>query len=151
MPCIEIDNRELAYQRTLQEVNADLVTIFRTYENNLRLLEMEYENLETARENMEIAFERYRLGALSGIELREVQVSLLDAEERLLGIQYQTKLAEISLLQISGPDHGIHISITLPAHIFFSSRFSGLFSMHLSNDSNTLFSLMISFACLAKR
>jgi outer membrane protein, adhesin transport system len=99
---IEIDNRELAFQRTLQEVNADLVTIFRTYENNLRLLEMEYENLETARENMEIAFERYRLGALSGIELREVQVSLLDAEERLLGIQYQTKLAEISLLQISG-------------------------------------------------
>jgi outer membrane protein, adhesin transport system len=99
---IEIDNRELAFQRTLQEVNADLVTIFRTYENNLRLLEMEYENLETARENMEIAFERYRLGALSGIELREVQVSLLDAEERLLAIQYQTKLAEISLLQISG-------------------------------------------------
>jgi outer membrane protein, adhesin transport system len=99
---IEIDNRELAFQRTLQEVNADLVTIFRTYENNLRLLEMEYENLETARENMEIAFERYRLGALSGIELREVQVSLLDAEERLLAIQYQTKLAEISLLQIAG-------------------------------------------------
>ncbi len=99
---IEIDNRELAYQRTLQEVSADLVTIFRTYENNLRLLEMEYENLETARENMEIALERYMLGALSGIELREVQVSLLDAEERLLGIQYQAKLAEISLLQISG-------------------------------------------------
>ena len=99
---IEIENRELSYQQILQEINADLVTIFRAYESNLRLLEMEYENLETARENMEIAFERYRLGALSGIELREIQVSLLEAEERLLSIQYQTKLAEISLLQISG-------------------------------------------------
>jgi outer membrane protein, adhesin transport system len=99
---IEIDNRELTYRQILQELNADLVTIFRAYENNLRLLEMEYENLETARENMDIAFERYMLGALSGIELREVQVSLLDAEERLLSIQFQAKLGEISLLQISG-------------------------------------------------
>ncbi|MFO7369122.1 MAG: TolC family protein, partial [Bacteroidales bacterium] len=46
--------------------------------------------------------ERYKLGSLSGLELREVQQSLLEAEERLLSIQYQTKLAEISLLQISG-------------------------------------------------
>lgn len=99
---IEIHNRELSYQQLLQEVKADLLTIYKAYENNLRLLEMEHENLGTARENMEIAFERYRLGALAGIELREVQKSLLEAEERLLSIQYQTKLAEISLLQISG-------------------------------------------------
>ena len=46
--------------------------------------------------------ERYRLGELSGLELREVQKSLLGAEERLISVKYQTKLAEISLLQISG-------------------------------------------------
>ncbi len=99
---IEIRNRELSYLQVMQEVKADLMTIYRAYENNLRLLELEYQNLETARENMEIAFERYRLGVLAGIELREVQKSLLEAEERLLSIQYQTKLAEISLLQLSG-------------------------------------------------
>jgi hypothetical protein len=42
------------------------------------------------------------LGDLSGIEMREAQKSLLDAEERLLTSQYNTKLCEISLLQISG-------------------------------------------------
>ncbi len=99
---IEIQNRQLSFNQVLQEAKADLMTIYRAYENNLRLLVMEYQNLETARENMDIAFERYRLGVLSGIELREVQKSLLEAEERLLSIQYQTKLAEISLLQISG-------------------------------------------------
>jgi len=62
----------------------------------------EKENLKTAAENLEIALERYKLGNLSGLELREVQLSLLDAEERLLSVQYQAKLAEISLLQISG-------------------------------------------------
>jgi len=46
--------------------------------------------------------ERYKLGSLSGIDLREVQKSLLDAKESLLSIQYQAKVAEISLLLISG-------------------------------------------------
>lgn len=97
-----IENSQLSYLQLLQQIKADLLTIYKDYENNLRLLQMEHENLETARENMDIAFERYRLGELAGIELREVQQSLLEAEERLLLIQYQTKLAEISLLQISG-------------------------------------------------
>ncbi|MBW6498865.1 MAG: TolC family protein [Bacteroidales bacterium] len=99
---IEINNRELMLQQIEQETRADLLTIYNAYTNNLRLLNLELQNLEIARENLDIALERYKLGALAGLELREVQKSLLDAEERLLSIQYQTKLAEISLLQISG-------------------------------------------------
>jgi outer membrane protein TolC len=66
------------------------------------LLSLEKQNLATAQENLQIALERYKLGNLSGLELREVQQSLLEAEERLISVQYQTKIAEISLLQISG-------------------------------------------------
>jgi outer membrane protein TolC len=99
---LELENRELQYQQVEQEVRADLLTIYSAYNNNLRLLKLEEQNLETARENLDIAFERYLLGNLSGLDLREVQKSLLDAEERLLSVQYQTKTAEISLLQISG-------------------------------------------------
>ncbi len=99
---IEMENRSLSLDRTLQEVTADLITIYNAYTNNLRLMEMETQNLEVARENLDIAFERYRLGALSGFELREVQKNLLEAEERLLSIQYQAKMAEISLMQITG-------------------------------------------------
>ena len=99
---IEIENKELQYSLIEQEIKADLLTIFSAYLNNLRLLRLEVQNIQTATENLEIAFERYKLGNLSGLDLREVQKSLLDAEERLLLVQYQTKTAEISLLQISG-------------------------------------------------
>ena len=44
----------------------------------------------------------YLLGDLSGIEMREAQKSLLDAEERILSAEYNTKVCEISLLQLSG-------------------------------------------------
>src|SRR5690554_1688086 len=99
---IEIENRVHQLQEIEQEVKADLLAFYYAYENNLRLVSMEEQNLAVARENLEIAVERYRLGALSGLELREVQRSLLEAEERLITIRFQTKLAEISLLQISG-------------------------------------------------
>jgi outer membrane protein TolC len=99
---LAIENKTYQLQEVDQEIRADLLTIYFAYENNLRLLQMEVQNLAVARENLEIAMERYRLGALSGLELREVQKSLLDAEERLISVKYQTKLAEISLLQISG-------------------------------------------------
>ena len=42
------------------------------------------------------------LGNLSGIEMREAQKSLLDAAERILSAEYDTKMCEISLLQLSG-------------------------------------------------
>ncbi len=99
---IEIQNRVIRLQEVEQEIKAELLTIYYAYENNLRLVKMEEQNLEVARENLGIALERYKLGSLSGLELREVQKSLLDAEQRLISVQYQTKLAEISLLQIAG-------------------------------------------------
>ncbi|MBR4936927.1 MAG: TolC family protein, partial [Bacteroidaceae bacterium] len=53
-------------------------------------------------ENHYIACERFMLGNLSGIEMREAQQNLLDAEERILDAEFNTKLCEISLRQISG-------------------------------------------------
>jgi outer membrane protein TolC len=99
---VEIQSSKIEYKEVEQNVKADLLTIYFAYTNNLRLLRLEEQNLGVARENLEIALARYKLGSLAGLELREVQKSLLDAEERMISVQYQTKIAEVSLLQISG-------------------------------------------------
>ncbi len=99
---IELENKQIQFNEIEQAVKADLLTLYYAYENNLRLLRLEEQNLEVARENLEIALEQYKLGSLAGLELREVQKSLLDAEERLISVKFMTKLAEISLHQISG-------------------------------------------------
>lgn len=99
---INIDNADLARLQLEQTLQSDLADLWQAYKNNLRLLSLERQNLITAQENHYIAHERYMLGDLSGIEMREAQQSLLDAEERILVAQYNTKLCEISLHQISG-------------------------------------------------
>lgn len=99
---LEVKNKELRYSEIEQGVTADLISIYNAYSNNLRLIKLEEQNFETATENLSIAMERYKLGNLSGLDLREVQKSLLDARESLLSVEYLAKLAEISLLLISG-------------------------------------------------
>ena len=99
---IEMENVKLMHDKLELSLKADLGNLWHAYRNNLQLLELEKTNVITARENHEIAKERYMLGDLSGIEMREAQQSLLDAEERLISVEYDTKLCEISLMQISG-------------------------------------------------
>ena len=99
---IEIENAQLQQDDLRQALKADLSNLWQAYQNNIDMLELERENLIAAIENHEIASERYMLGNLSGIEMREAQKSLLDAEERILTAEYDTKMCEISLLQLSG-------------------------------------------------
>ncbi len=99
---ISIKNAELQYEQIKRQVLAELSIIYNVYQNSLKLIALEESNLQTARDNFEIAVEQFRLGTLSGLEMRDIQRVYLDAEDRLLSAQYQAKLAEISLKQISG-------------------------------------------------
>lgn len=99
---IQIENSQLRTQELELGLRADMSNLWMAYQNNLDLWSLEKENVVVALENHRIAIDRYKLGELSGIELREAQISLLEAEERQSIAEYSTKLCEISLLQLSG-------------------------------------------------
>lgn len=99
---LDIQNQALRMQELELSLRADMSNLWMAYKNNLELWKLEKENQVVAQENYSIAIDRYKLGDLSGIELREAQNSLLEAEERQSIAEYATKLCEISLLQLSG-------------------------------------------------
>ncbi len=99
---IVIENKELELENLELQLCGELYQIYNAYQTQIHLFSMEKENLVTAQDNYETAMDRYKLGDLSGIELREAQQSLLQAKQRLLASEYNTKLCEISLLLISG-------------------------------------------------
>lgn len=92
---LEKDALELSLQG---EVNKAYVN----YANNLQLTDLEESNVAVARENEEIALDRYELGAGTALELREAQRNAVDSQNRLLDAQLAAKLAEIELLRLSG-------------------------------------------------
>lgn len=99
---IRIENQSLQVDRQKLYLQSDFANMWLAYQNNIQLENLEKESLENAQLNHEIAMDRYKLGDLSGILLREAQVGLINAEQRLLGAQYRVKLYEISLMLISG-------------------------------------------------
>lgn len=76
--------------------------VYTTWEASLRQLELEERNVEAARRNAEIAFERFRYGVIGDIEVRETQQKLVDAEGRLLEAKALAKIAETELRRLSG-------------------------------------------------
>ncbi|MCL2042302.1 MAG: TolC family protein [Bacteroidales bacterium] len=99
---LAIENRNLQQEQLALSISADFSNIWMAYRNNIELVNLERDNLIVAEEYYEIAIERYKLGDLSGIELREAQNNLLLAEERILLAEYNAKVCEISLMLLSG-------------------------------------------------
>jgi len=99
---IRLKNQKLALEDQRQRVEAGLSAEFKNYVNSLELVNLESENLTYAQQSLDIALERFRLGSINSIELREVQRTLISAESRLIQAQFEAKLAETELQRISG-------------------------------------------------
>ncbi|WP_255474160.1 TolC family protein [Pontibacter qinzhouensis] len=97
---IAVEANSLALQREQNALQSDMSRAFTRYQNRLQLLELEESNLVLAKQNAEIALERYRLGLLTAIELREAQRNQLVAETRLIDIQFEAKASETELKRI---------------------------------------------------
>jgi outer membrane protein TolC len=98
---IAINSTELNLNRTKEAIVAQLTSAYQNYSTFLNLIELEAKNLENADQNLDITLEKYRLGSISPLELREAQRNSINAKSRFLDVQYQAKLAEIELKEIS--------------------------------------------------
>jgi len=95
-----ISQTELEAQE--QAMRTELFTAYADYTANAQLAQLESENLEIARQNVDVSLESYRLGSISDFELRDTQLKLMDAESRLLMAQFSAKSAEVMLFQLTG-------------------------------------------------
>jgi outer membrane protein len=83
------------------QLNVALERTYLNYSNAIELIKLETENYKIARQNIDIAFERYKVGNSTSYELREVQRNAVAAETRLIEAEYNAKIAEIELLRLS--------------------------------------------------
>ncbi|MFT6054984.1 MAG: outer membrane protein TolC [Roseivirga sp.] len=99
---IQQELTELQIDDLRLSLESDIRKTYGNYQNSLRLNQLEQLNLEVAKENYDIALERFKVGNSTPIELREAQINLIQAEIRKLLSQYNIKLAEIELKRLAG-------------------------------------------------
>jgi|SRR5690554_4458344 len=98
---IRIEQLQTNYEAEFSKIEEAFSIEFYAYEKYLQLLEMERSNVKTAKANLDFALKSYDLGSLSAIDLREIQLTTLAAEERLIAVQFTLKATETELLRLT--------------------------------------------------
>jgi outer membrane protein len=99
---LDIRRQEVFMEDQRLRLHLGIYHAFRTYQFQKQALELEETNIQLAKDNVFIAFERYRLGVSTYLELRDAQQSLETAYNRLISARYNTKVAETELLRLKG-------------------------------------------------
>ncbi|MBC8155200.1 MAG: TolC family protein [Bacteroidetes bacterium] len=99
----KINELATEYQEADQknQLQSALAQTFTQYQTNLRLVNVEIQNYQIANENVDIAYDRYRVGFSTAVEFRDVQRNAVAAQARLIDAEYTAKAAEIELLRLS--------------------------------------------------
>jgi outer membrane protein len=99
---ITLDRQLLLFSQQKNSISIELRNAYTVYEKAKEILLVEEENISLAKENVTIAFEIYKRGASTYVELRTAQQSLAEATTRLINARYAAKLAETDLLRVTG-------------------------------------------------
>ena len=72
------------------------------YQNKLAIFQVQENNILTSKNNFSRTQEKYKLGQATSIEFRQAQLNFINSELNRNQAKYAAKIAEISMLQISG-------------------------------------------------
>lgn len=98
---LQIDNANIDFNQRKLDVEAQINNLFISYLSGLDLVKLGASNVNIARRNLDISLEKYKLGNITPLEIREAQRNYLDAQSKFFDAQYQSKIAEITLMQIT--------------------------------------------------
>jgi outer membrane protein TolC len=98
---IQIDNATITAKQTRLNVEAQISNFYVSYLSGLDLIKLGEANMVIAKKNLDISLEKYKLGNITPLEIREAQRNYLDAQSKFFTAQYQSKLAEVTLKQIT--------------------------------------------------
>jgi outer membrane protein len=99
---IQLENATLQKELAEKQLVRDLNNAFSTYQNAIRVVELNEQNLETAKLNFNRTKELYDLGKVTNTQFREAQLNFARTKSTLVNSSFQVKLAEADLIRISG-------------------------------------------------
>lgn len=99
---IEVQSMQYDLESIKLQKNTELQNALTSYNDNQQLLDIERENFELAKENLEISLQRMRLGEATSLEVHQAQQDYVQSATRLINFEYNQKLAETDLKQLLG-------------------------------------------------
>lgn len=99
---LQVDNADFVINQQKIALQSQLAMAFQSFQTNLELSKVEKKNTEIAKQNLDITQAKFKIGTITPIEYRTAQLNYVQALVRYSNAQFQTKLYEISLKELSG-------------------------------------------------
>lgn len=98
---VNIATQEVQLSQVKNDLDAQVLSAFQDYDYAQQVLKLNEETVLTARENVDITLERYKLNQSNSLEIKQAQSSLEDALYSVVFARYNAKIAEIELNRLS--------------------------------------------------
>ncbi len=105
---IEEEIADLTYKDVKQDLEIQLLNLIDNYNNNIKLLSITEQKLQLANENIGIAEERFRSGAINSFDYRNIQLTLLNTSFARLSILYDLIVTKSNIDWLTGKYHQIN-------------------------------------------
>lgn len=99
---LDYKNQGLQIDALKHSLQSSAAESYQNYNNALQLIELEEQNLNIIREHNNIAMERFRKATITTVELRQAQLNLVEAQNRIINARYILKQSEVRLLYVMG-------------------------------------------------
>ena len=99
---LRAENAELAEQQARLQVERDVRNAYTTWRTQREVLRIQQDAVTTAQLNFERTRELFQAGQLTGLQFRQAQLDLANAERQAVVAGFDTKVAELTLLRASG-------------------------------------------------
>jgi outer membrane protein TolC len=99
---IFLRNSELQLTDIRARVETALFSSYREFESAVEILKLEEENYVVAKENIDVSLEAFKIGSISGIQMKDAQNSYEESFFRLIDARFRAKVAETQLMKLNG-------------------------------------------------
>jgi outer membrane protein TolC len=99
---LNVETGKLAKEQINLALKSDLLTMFNTYINANAMSLQEDKNIKIAQQNLDITTDKMRIGTINALELRQAQLNLVDANFRKISALFDSKMAALELMRLSG-------------------------------------------------
>ncbi|PJJ80161.1 TolC family protein [Mucilaginibacter auburnensis] len=98
---IQVENSAIQAKNIKLGIDAQVNSLYTNYLSGLELIKLGQANVAIAKRNLEITLDKYKLGNITPLEVRQAEENFVNAQVNYYSAEYQAKSAEISLKQIT--------------------------------------------------